>query len=350
MDAWQHALPLAEAYRSLAQEQRKMGNFSGAMLSWRASLTRQPKNASAQYQLGLLGMAVAPKDALTELMQAARLDPTLDPSVQSLRNALNIAFLSDDRAYQYVVSGRALGASGNWDLASEAFRNAITVSADYAEAWAWLGEAKQQQGQEGSIEIQRGLELNPGSAMLQSLYGLYLQRQKQPKKALAAFQKAAALEPENPGWQIALGGASEQTGDLVTALKYYQRAVELSPNEANSWRALAIFSLRNNVDLTGIGLPASLKLVELAKSDWRSNDIAGQIMLELGQSTPAEVLLKKAIELDPTQAAPSLHLGLLYLQTGNRAAAYSYLNQAKIFDPDGPYGWQAKRLLEQYFP
>ncbi len=58
----------------------------------------------------------------------------------------------------------------------------------------------------------------------------------------------------------------------------------------------------------------------------------------------------KALELDPTQAAPALHLGILYLQTGNHAAAYSYLNQAKTFDPDGPYGWQAKRLLEQYFP
>ena len=60
--------------------------------------------------------------------------------------------------------------------------------------------------------------------------------------------------------------------------------------------------------------------------------------------------MKKAIELDPTQAAPFLHLGLLYMQTGDRTAALSYLNQAKAFDPDGSIGWQASRLLEQYFP
>ena len=64
----------------------------------------------------------------------------------------------------------------------------------------------------------------------------------------------------------------------------------------------------------------------------------------------AEALLKQAVELDPTQAAPALHLGVLYLQTGNRAAAYSYLNQAEVFDPNDSNGWQAKRLLEQYFP
>ena len=350
VSAWQHALPLAEAYRYLAQYQRQTGNFSAAMVSWRASLATDPQNASAQYQLGLLEMTFTPKDALPELMRAAQIDPSLDGSVQSLRSALNSAFLSDDRAYQFVVSGRALGASGNWDLAAEAFRNAIAVRADYGEAWAWLGEAKQQQGQDGSIEIERALAFNPNSAMLQSLYGLYLQRQKQPERALAAFQKAATLEPENPGWQMALGGAYEQAGDLVAALEHYQRAVELSPNEATGWRALAEFSLRNSVDLTGIGLPAARRLVELANSDWQSVDIAGQILLENGDMIGAEALLKKALELDPTQAAPSLHLGLLYLQTGNRAAAYSYLNQAKIFDPDGPYGWQAKRLLEQYFP
>jgi len=60
--------------------------------------------------------------------------------------------------------------------------------------------------------------------------------------------------------------------------------------------------------------------------------------------------LKKAIELDSSQAAPFLHLGLLYMQTGDRAAALASLNQAKASDPNGSIGWQANRLLEQYFP
>jgi hypothetical protein len=38
------------------------------------------------------------------------------------------------------------------------------------------------------------------------------------------------------------------------------------------------------------------------------------------------------------------------METGDRAAAFSNLNQAKALDPDGPNGWQAGRLLEQYFP
>ena len=65
--------------------------------------------------------------------------------------------------------------------------------------------------------------------MVQGLYGMFLQRQGKPADALAAFQKAAELEPDDPGWQMALGSASEQTGDLVAAYGYYVRAVELAP-------------------------------------------------------------------------------------------------------------------------
>jgi len=324
--------------------------YSDEINTWQKFLVYQPGDAAAHYRLGLLLAATSPADALSELMQSLQLNPSLDTSVESLRSALNTALLSDDRAVQLMASGRALGALGNWSLAAEAFQNAISVRADYAEAWAWLGEAKQQQGQDGSVEIKKALAFNPDSAMVESLYGLYLQRQKQPRQALAAIQKAAALEPANPGWQMALGEAYEETGDLVSALQYYQSATELSPNESTFWRALAEFSLRNNLDLSGTGLPAVRKLVELDNKDWQSDDIAGQILLDTNDLVGAEALLKKAVELDPSQAAPYLHLGLLYMETGDRAAAFLNLNQAKTLDPEGPNGWQASRLLEQYFP
>jgi tetratricopeptide (TPR) repeat protein len=354
VDLWNKLLDKAGAPSILlpriARGYQDLALYPDEINTWQKYLVQQPGDAAAHYRLGLLLAATSPADALPELMRAAQLNPSLDPPVESLRSALNTAFLSDNRAYQLMVSGRALGAVGNWSLAAEAFQNAIDLRADYAEAWAWLGEAKQQQGQDGSLEIKRAVALNPNSAMVESLYGLYLQRQKQPKQALAAIQKAAALEPGNPGWQMALGEAYEETGDLVTALQYYQSATELSPNEAAFWRALAEFSLRNNLDLAGTGLPAARKLVELDNKDWQADDIAGQILLDTNDPVGAEALLKKAVQLDPSQATPYLHLGLLYMETGDRAVAFSNLNQAKILDPDGPNGWQASRLLAQYFP
>jgi tetratricopeptide (TPR) repeat protein len=351
---WEEALkqkdpdPFVHAY--LADGYEKVKNYAGAMQEWKIFLPTSTDYPFGHYRLGLLLMATAPEEALPELMQAAQLDPDLEPTVQGLRTALNTAFLSDDKATHLLAAGRALGTLGEWNLAADAFHNAITTRTDYAEAWAWLGEAEQQLGQGGSHEIEQALTFNPESAMVQGLYGLYLQRQGKPDSALAAFHKAADLEPQDAGWQLALGSASEQTGDLITAYEYYLHAVELAPKDASTWRALATFSVNNNVDVNKTGLPAAQKLIELAPDDWKSYDLAGQAAFLLEDYIDAEIYLKKAVQMNPTQAAPALHLGLVYMQTGNRDKAFSYLALARTLDPDGPNGWQAGRLLEQYFP
>jgi len=351
---WEEALkqkdpdPYVHAY--LAEGYEKMENYAGAVQEWKIFLQASTDNAWGHYRLGLLLMATAPEEALPELMQVAQLDPDLEPTVQGLRTALNTAFLSDDEAAHFLAAGRALGTLGEWNLAAEAFQNAITTRADYAEAWAWLAEAEQQQGQDGSHEIEQALTFGPESAMVQGLYGLYLQRQGKPDAALAAFHKAADLEPEDAGWQLALGSASEQTGDLIAAYGYYFHAVELAPKDASTWRALATFSVNNNVDVEETGLPAAQKLIDIAPNDWKSYDLAGQAAFLMEDYIDAEIYLKKAVQMSPTQAAPALHLGMVYMQTGDRDKAYSYLTLARTLDPDGSYGWQAGRLLEQYFP
>jgi Flp pilus assembly protein TadD len=104
------------------------------------------------------------------------------------------------------------------------------------------------------------------------------------------------------------------------------------------------------VDLEATGLPAALKLIELAPDDWRSHDMAGQAEFLLEDYPAAEVHLKKACSLAPTEAAPALHLGLVYMQTGDRASALSYLTLAHTLEPESAFGLQAGRLLEQYFP
>lgn len=350
MDAWKQALPLAQASSNLAAAERELGNLEAAIEYWRATLAVEPGNASAHYSLGLLLTASAPGEALPELLQAVEIDPGLDSAVQRLRTGLNSALLSDDRAYQFLVSGRALAALGEWDLAEQAFQNAIEVNKDYAEAWAWLAEALQQQGMDGTREIHRALTLGSRSAMVQGMYGMYLQRKGQPEAAIAAFQKATQLEPADPGWQMALGSATEQAGDLVAAYGYYASAVLLAPGDPSTWRALVTFCVSNQVDLEDTGLPAALKLIRLAPDDWRSHDLAGQAEFLLEDYPAAEVHLKKAYSLAPTEAAPALHLGLVYMQTGDRALALSYLTLAQTLAPDSAFGLQAGRLLERYFP
>jgi tetratricopeptide (TPR) repeat protein len=350
IDAWKHALPLARADSFLAAVERDEGNFSQAIAYWQANIALEPESGAAHYSLGLLLAATDPILANPELIKAADLCPALEAQAQSLRKALNTAFLSDERGYQFLVSGQALGALGEWDLAAEAFRNAAGTRTNYGEAWAWLAQAKQQQGQDGSFEINQAITFSPKSAMVQGLYGMFLQREGKPADALKAFQRAADLEPENPAWQMALGSASEQTGDLVAAFGFYIHAAELAPEDTSTLKALVMFSVNNSVDVESTGLPTAIKLVALAPNDWQSFDLAGEAESSLGNNTEAVDYLEKAVKMAPTQALPALHLGLVYLQIGERISAYNFLARAKTLDPDGSSGRQAGRVLEQYFP
>jgi len=112
--------------------------------------------------------------------------------------------------------------------AEEAFLNAIEADSRYAEAWAWLAEAGSSAAWTGCPPAAR-TDLNPDLAMVQGLYGLYLQRQGRLEEARTAFLKAAARQPGDAGWQLALGTLSEQSGDLVAALSYLKRAAQLAP-------------------------------------------------------------------------------------------------------------------------
>jgi protein O-GlcNAc transferase len=352
--AWEQSIfqhePSASAYWRLAKASRLAGDFPLAIEYLRKALVLAPDAADTHYELGLLLAATAPESALSELMQSASLAPELEESVQSLRAELNSAFLIGDRAYQFTVSGRALATLGEWDLASEAFRRAVEADLEYAEAWAWLGEARQQTGGNGRPQLDKALLLNPQSASVQALDGLYWLRQGQPEKALTSYGKAAALEPENAAWQIALGDAATAAEKVSEAAGYYSRAVELAPEDPAAWRALALFSLNHDTDVENTGLVAARHLLKLAPKDWLTYDIAGRAAVILGAQVEAGVHLLKAIELAPHEPGPHFHLALAYLEFGQLDLAYDKLVDTVNLDPNGPYGWQANRLLEQYFP
>ena len=85
-----------------------------------------------------------------------------------------------------VTMGRALGLVNEWDLSLAAFEKAIALDAENAEAWAWLGEAKQhiiytQTGETvskgvGLEELGHALTLDPSSVVVRALRGLYWNR------------------------------------------------------------------------------------------------------------------------------------------------------------------------------
>jgi Flp pilus assembly protein TadD len=259
----------------------------------------------------------------------------------------------------YLQAGRQLAVMGEWLLAGEAFRQAVQIRPDYAEAWAFLAEAHQQAAPAASqtsrtqalAELEQAHALSPQSAAVNSLLALYWQRQGDVDQMVFYLSAAAAAEPQNPVWQVDLGRALALQGDLVSARQHYEQAVQLAPQEALYWRLLGEFSLVYQVDLPDLGLPAMRRALALAPQDAAVFDVLGAAYLALENDPLAERFLLRALQADPGYAPAYLHLGVLNLYRSQAGQAQALLRQAEqLAGPGSEVAEQARQLLGDYFP
>ena len=359
-DIWEQAFeqenPSEQLYSRLGQSYLESGEYSKAAESLRRYVSIYSEDAAAHYQLGLLLTLSDQNTALSELITASQLDPQLDPAVQTLRTALNLASISELPSEQFVIIGRGLGLVEEWPLARFAFESALKADENNAEAWAWLEEANQQIsgaqngeapaiGKNSGDGLDRALRLNPNSSVIRGLRGLYYQRSGSFRQALEEFEHAARLEPDNPAWQVSLGETYSKLGDLIRALEAYQRATKIAPDDANYWRLLAIFCAQNGVHIKDVGIPAAQQVLIMLKNDSMAEDLLGWLHLMDLRYEDAERHLTRALELDPQNASAHLHFAMLYLQNGDHVAAQDHLVLARDLGNS-----EAESLLKQYFP
>jgi tetratricopeptide (TPR) repeat protein len=348
-EIWEQALaqqnPSEHLYSRLAEIYQSRDEISKAAETLQKYVSAHPEDASAHYRLGLLLTLSDPDRALKELIRTSELDPQLDPAVQTLRTTLNLAALNDSASARSVIIGRGLGLVSDWRQARLAFEEAVRLDEENAEAWAWLGEANQQVGEEGVEQLERAFLLNSNSSTVRGLRGLYYQRTGNFRQALTEFQTAATLEPENAMWYVSLGDAHAKLGDLIRAMEAYQKATTSAPEDPGYWRLLAIFCAQYNVNIKDVGVPAAQKTVVLTGEDATSLDVLGWLLTLDARYEEARRMLVRALEIDPQNSSAHLHLGMLSMQTDDRLLAYDHLIQARDLGNK-----EAEMILNQYFP
>jgi tetratricopeptide (TPR) repeat protein len=237
-----------------------------------------------------------------------------------------------------------------WPLAEEAFNRAVQADPAYAEAWAFLGEARQQNGGDGRPALQHAADLSPDSLIVQALQALSWRRQGRLDLALVNLHAIADRDVQNAIWQAELGNTLAQMGDLPTALAYFQKAVEVEPQNPVYWRMLASFCLHYDISLADTGLDAARQAVALAPEDPQSLDVLAQVMVALNDLVSARRLLERALSARPDDPQANLHLGLVLLAQGEREAAFQALMTAVRAGGDQPAAVQAKQALAENFP
>jgi len=350
--------PKAQVFQRLWQAQLKLGDIPAAIQSLQALITLQPADAQLNYQLGLLLATQHPNDALSPLALAAQLDPNLAQAVDRLQRNITAAQREDDPAYSLLAAGRTLASLNEWSLATAAFQHAVQARPDYAEAWAFLGEARQHlpgteaagSSEDGLADLQKAVDLDPKSLSATTFLAIYWKRHQDYDRALEVLQKAIDLDPKNPALQTELGDTLATSGDLEKALQAYLQAVALAPQDINYLRTLAGFSLKYEYQLHEVALYAARRAVNMDPNNPAALDLMSQVLIKLNDLENAERFLQRALQADENYAPAHMHLGVIYMLDGDTTRAYQELNLAQSLDPDGPVADQSERLLKSYFP
>jgi tetratricopeptide (TPR) repeat protein len=320
---------------------------------WREQTKANPENAEAYYHLGLKLMVLSPGEAGEPLAQAAKLEPNLEAGINRLRSALRQAAAVDDQAYQYTVIGQALASVNEWALAEAALEVAVESDPDYAEAWAYLGEARSHNETEDALDaLQTAHDLDPDSLSANLFLSLYYQREGTPGQALPYLRAALKHDPGNLALNQNLAQTLVDAGMVEQAFEHLQSVVEANPTQADRWIILAKLSLDNQLKTGEIGLPAAREAALLSPDEPQADLLLGRAYLQEGNLVLAERFLTEAANGDPTLAAPHYYLGVLYLNSERLSLAKEHLIQARELaaeDNNLAILELAKNILEEYF-
>ena len=146
----------------------------------------------------------------------------------------------DPRAHDFYLRGLTLLAARSVAEAVGAFRQAVAIDPDYAQAWAALAEAQallpaygptamQTANAESLESAQRALTANPNVALAYVAQGMVYMDQMRWAEADGAFRRALALAPGDAEALNQYGQFLEGVGQLEPALAQFDRALQRDP-------------------------------------------------------------------------------------------------------------------------
>lgn len=141
---------------------------------------------------------------------------------------------ADAKAEALLERGAKLHRQGKLEEAIAAYREAIRIKPDLAEAYGGVGAVLQAQGkmEEASAEYRTAIRLMP--ADVEAHTGPTLNRQEKPEEEIAELRTVIRLKPDDAIAHYNLGNALSDQGKLDEAIAEYRTVIRLKPADADA--------------------------------------------------------------------------------------------------------------------
>ena len=317
----------AEILIRTARLQGAINDTGGTVQTLQKAFILSPQDSEVNYLLGVQLLSRQPEIAASHLVIAEK-DNKYREYAAYLRSVYEQYRNLTGSGDWYIFTGQALGRVGEWSAARNSFHAAVEALPTSGTAWALLGEAQQQTGEDGKASLDKALQLEPGGELVNGLLGLYYRRQGNNQLAIERLAIAAAANPGAVVWHIETANTLAAMGDLDKAAEFYEKTVENDRGDYSTWHAYARFCITHNYKLDTLGVNAARQALLLQPQNPVAIDLLGTVYLLLGDLDSAERLFLQAIDLDNDEAAILIHLGQVYLLRGEKDIALAYLRQA----------------------
>jgi len=187
-----------------------------------------------------------------------------------------------------------------------------------------------------------------GMALLGLFSVMVIERNKLWSSEVALWRDSVRKDPLGADAHHSLGYVFEEQGNIKKALKEWELARNLAPNDPHLLRNLAVAYTRINRTNEAIELlKRSLELEPISPNAYYN---LGEIYVNTGQMDAAESAFRKAIEISPTYTTPYNNLALILIQKGRYQEARKMLEYTLSLDPNQPTAKANLKLLKQKYP
>ncbi len=184
---------------------------------------------------------------------------------------------------------------GRYQAAQDGFARLCALQPTQAVFWQGLGLAQMGQGDLAKAEtsLGRAVELDPSLWRAQNLRGVIHNRRRQPRLAMADFQAALRVRPDNPALYNNLALSQAMVGDLSGAEVSLRRALALDPEHRLAANNLGLVLVRQGRDEEAFQLFAQSQGVAQAHNN------LGVILAWQGRTREAQEQFQAAVQSLP---------------------------------------------------
>lgn len=305
----------------------------------------------------------APKDvnALILLIESYTLQERWD---DALASAAIITGLEQHVAQGTYLKGRVLFAQKEYPAAIAAFEEVLQLEPNAVEALSYLVNTMLLTGEVVLAQeyLSKHIQAYPLQDHALELQGSVYLRSGNFDAAIESFRAALAISPQRLSAQVEIGKALQAQGNMVGALKAYDDALELEPDNIGllNLKAGLLEAMKRYQDavdmynlvlaIDGDQIIASNNLAMLLADHFPSDenysralqlttefedtniavllDTRGWIHYKMQDYASAKRLLKRAVAADGDQSVFRFHLGMTYYKLGDKKSAKVELENA----------------------